>query len=719
MRLTRIELKNFKRFVDFQAQFSHGINVVKGPLNEMGKSTLLEGIIVAFFRDPKSTAKELKDYASWGSANQFRTSLDFEEKGNTYLLEKDFDKRTIRLICENTREEFDTFKKASEKMAELLGTKSDDLFSCSSCIRQSEVSKISSGEKQISESLEEVVMGGKESTFAWQVVQRLENKVAEMKKGLDRPASNPGILASLKSKMQDTSQRYSDVKEEASKVEARKIELVEVSKQLAEVKEQYENARALLDKNRQRKEIETSIQRLVKDYDGVEKLLGNVRKLKEDSEGAAKSLRAVDGFEGKQKASELRRELDAIQSRRGIIETDVAQREDELAEAKKNLGERKSVVFFGSARGIATATALLAGGIIGVIVGPSYFLGLITLGAALMAVTMWARNALIRNRTSISIIEGRIQDMNEALAGLSRSEQELLAKAKCSTVAEFNEKERDFYHWLDKKNTAELQLATMLGGKTIEEIEEQKLAAARRLATEEAKLTDDLKQTYLGPEEYTALERKVQNVERRQAELDRQKSRCEIIIEQARFNIEDQIRLEEELEGLQEAWKHKDKKVRVYGLAGAFLSRARTEVLSSVEEALEKEIQKYLAIFTNGKYRQVKVNKEDLEFWVYSDEKADWVKPEELSGGAIDEFYLAFRLALVKLIFGDKKPPLILDDPFVNFDSVRLDKTLDFFRTLASDYQIIIFTLGDSYDKVADNIILLGEKRDNPSPNSR
>jgi uncharacterized protein YhaN len=150
--------------------------------------------------------------------------------------------------------------------------------------------------------------------------------------------------------------------------------------------------------------------------------------------------------------------------------------------------------------------------------------------------------------------------------------------------------------------------------------------------------------------------------------------------------------------------------VKVYGVASEFLSRARTEVLSSVEGALEREIQEHLTVFTNGKYRQVKVNKEGLEFRVYSDEKGDWVRPEELSGGAIDEFYLAFRLALVKLIFGDKKPPLILDDPFVNFDSVRLGKTLEFFKTLASDYQIIIFTLGDVYDKVADNIILLSEK---------
>lgn len=714
MRLKRIELKNFKRLVDFQAQFSPGINVVKGPLNEMGKSTLLEGIVVALFRDPKSTAKELKDYASWGSVNQFRTSLGFEERGNTYLLEKDFDKRTIRLVCENTREEFDTSKKVSEKMGELLGTKSDDLFSCSSCIRQSEVSKISSGEKQISESLEEVAMGGKESTFAWQVVQRLENRIAEMRRGLDKPASNPGILASLKSKIQGTSQRLGEVKEEVSKVEARKTELLEVSRQLAEVKEQYENARALLEKNRQRKEIEVSIQRSSKDYDGIEKLLGGVKKLREDSERAGEALGAIEGLRDKQEASELRRELDAIQSRREIIEADLAQREGELTDARKNLGERKSIVFFGSARGVATATALLAGGLIGVIVGPPHFLGLVVLGAVLLAVTMWARNALIRDRTSVSVIEGRIEDMNEALSELSRSEQELLAKAKCSTVAEFIEKERDFYNWLDEKSRTELQLTTLLAGRTIDEIEEQKLATARRLATEEAKLTDDMKQTHLSPEEYMALERRVQNLEKRQTELERQKSRCEIIIEQARFTIEDQTGLEEELEGLQEAWKHKDKKVRVYALAKEFLSRARTEVLSSVEEALEQEIQKHLAIFTNGKYRQVRVHKEALEFWVYSDEKADWVKPGALSGGAIDEFYLAFRLALVKLIFGDKKPPLILDDPFVNFDSVRLSKTLDFLKTLSSDYQIIIFTLRDSYDRVADKIILLGENVKSP-----
>jgi DNA repair exonuclease SbcCD ATPase subunit len=709
MRLKRIQLKNFKRFADYEAQFGPGLNVVKGPLNEMGKSTLLDGIVVALFDNPKSTAKELKDFVSWGSARQFRTSIEFEDEGHRYLLEKDFGKGTVRLTGDNEGEELDTFKAISEKVGELLGTCSDRLFLCSSCIRQSEISEISSGKKEINESLEETVSGGKESTLASQVVTKLDNKIAETRRGLDRPAKNPGIIAGLKNKIQITSQRYSDVKQEVSEVERRKIELVEVSQQFADVKVQCENAGALLDKNKQRKEIEASIQRLTKDYDAIEKLLSNVKILREDSESAGKELGAAEGLADKEQISGVRRELNDYQNRRAVIENDLAQRGQELAEGREKLSRGKFVMFVGSAKGLATATAILAGGLVGVIVGPFYFLSLIILGAALLIVGLLARNALDRDRTGISAIERRIQDMKKALDDLNEKEQEVLARAKCSSYAEFDDKEMAFYGWLDKKNSADLQLRGMLGGTTVEELEKQKLELARKLATEETKLTDDLKQTYLSPEEYVALERKVFSLRERQADLERQKSRCEIIVEQSRFSIEDQIRLEEELEGLRDDLKREEKKVKAYGLAMDLISRARTETLSSAGEALETGIQTYLATFTNDKYRRVQADKEALEFKVFSDEKGDWVRPEELSGGALDEFYLAFRLALVKLIFGDKKPPLILDDPFVNFDSVRLASTLGFFKTLASDYQIIIFTLSDVYDKVADNIILLGE----------
>ena len=211
MRLKKIELKNFKRLVDFQAQFSPGINVVKGPRNEMGKSTLIEGIVVALFHNPKSTAKGLKDYVSWGLTRQFRTSLEFEDKGKRYLLEKDFDKGTARLTNQKDQEELDTFRDISERMAQLVGTKSDTLFLCSSCIRQDQVSEISSGKKEINESLEEIVSGGRESVLASQVMKKLDDRISEIKKGLDRPAKIKGSLALLRDQRDELLRKYREV----------------------------------------------------------------------------------------------------------------------------------------------------------------------------------------------------------------------------------------------------------------------------------------------------------------------------------------------------------------------------------------------------------------------------------------------------------------------------------------------------------------------------
>jgi len=710
MWLKRVALKNFKRFSDFPVQFSPGINVVKGPLNEMGKSTLLNGIVAALFHNPRSTAKWLREYVSWGSTKQCQTILEFEDKGNRYLLEKDFDKGTARLIDDNTREEFDTFKKISEKMAELLGTNSDTLFLCTSCIRQDEVRAISSGKKEISESLEEVVTGGKESTLASEVIQKLDDKISEMRKGLDRPAKNPGILSRLENELQDTLQTYDKVKDEVSEVEARKIELVDVRKQLAEAKERYENVKALLDKDKQRRKIGKSIEELRQKYGEVKKRLDGVSELMTKLEGANKALRSIEGFEDEQQVLEFRKKLDAIQNRRGDIENDLAMRDKELAGTKEKSAIRKPVRFFGSGKGMATAVIIFTGGIIGTLVGPLYLLGLIIIGAAFIAITIRARTALIRDKTDISVIEGRIKDMKEALSKLGEDENELLAKAKCSTVSEFDKKEMDFKTSLKDKGDLESQLKGMLGGRTVGDFQNQEQEIATDLAVEKAGLTDDLQATVLSPEECIEKEREVRSLEEEKAKLGKKEIECETTIKHASSNIEDQIKLEEKLEGLREQLKHEKRKVESYELASKFISMARTEILSSTEEALEKEIQRYLAIFTKDKYRQVRVDKEALEFWVYSGEKGDWAKPEELSGGVIDEFYLAFRLALAELIFGDKKPPLILDDPFVNFDSVRLANTLNFFKTLASDYQIIIFTLSDLYDKVADNIILLDEK---------
>lgn len=707
MLLNKVELRNFKRFANFPAQFSPGINVVKGPLNETGKSTLLEGIIVALFSDPKSTARRLEDYASWGSTKRFETSLEFEEKGNRYSLNKDFQKGVIKLVNRDTGEELDTPREVSQKIEELLGTDSDNLFRCSSCIYQDQISEVTSGRKEISESLEEVVTGGEEKILISKVIQKLDDKVHEIRKGLDRPARFPGALARLKGEIESAEQRLREISNEVAEVEAKKIELVESNKELAQIRGKYEDSKTLLDKNEFRIKTELSIAKLAQKYNEIAQSLTEINTLMEKARQANDALDSMEGLESETKVSEVRSELSGVQIEKRNIEGDIAERRMEINQAKEELNKRKFSRLLGSKQSIACIAIISVSGVIGTIASSLYFLALVIIGMASLTAAMRAKGILAHEETKVSDLEDRIQKMEEALKESDVKERGLLTKIKCSTLEEFAEKEKDFWRWREEQRKYKNQLKGKLGTRSIEEIEQQRMETARNLAVEQAKITEDIKATALSPERYIELEKMVEKLEATLKQREQDKNRCEVFIEMARFDVEEQIKLEEELDSLRGDLRLEERRVKVYELAAEFLSRAKSDAFLAANEVLENETRKYFAIFTNGKYNQVKIGNGNSEFLVYSKEKGDWVKPEELSGGVIDEFYLAYRLALVKLIFGNKNPPLLLDDPFGNFDSVRLNKALLLFKDLSKDYQIIIFTLKDIYDEVADNLVQL------------
>ena len=371
-----------------------------------------------------------------------------------------------------------------------------------SCIRQDEVREISSGKKVISDSLEEIVTGGKENVLASHVIEKLHKKLSEIKKGLGGTAKFPGRLASFKKDIDGILQRRTEVDEEVSKLEARKIELVEIDKELAHVRGEYESSKALLEKNKQRKDIKASIERLTKSYDEADKLLREINSLAADSERANEALMAIEGLENEQQVSGFRRGLGRIRIRHDDIEKDLAEREKEAAEARKELAKRRLINLLGSRQFVISAAIMI----------------LVGIGVILLAIAMWAKLILAQEKTKIESFEKRIQDMKGSLEKLDKEERDLLAQAKCSTAGEFDDKEKNFGHWLGEKKRAEDQLMWMLRGRTIEEIEEQRQETARNLAVEQAKLTEDLKATALSPEEYIELEAKVARLERKQVD---------------------------------------------------------------------------------------------------------------------------------------------------------------------------------------------------------
>ena len=122
---------------------------------------------------------------------------------------------------------------------------------------------------------------------------------------------------------------------------------------------------------------------------------------------------------------------------------------------------------------------------------------------------------------------------------------------------------------------------------------------------------------------------------------------------------------------------------------------------------LETHMVRDLATVTGGRYRRVRVDDKTLDIEVHAPEKDDWVPVRSLSQGTLDLVYLVARLGLVRLVTGDRRPPLIFDDPFVTLDDARAARALGLLKTIASDFQVIYLTTSPRYDESADAVVVL------------
>jgi uncharacterized protein YhaN len=68
---------------------------------------------------------------------------------------------------------------------------------------------------------------------------------------------------------------------------------------------------------------------------------------------------------------------------------------------------------------------------------------------------------------------------------------------------------------------------------------------------------------------------------------------------------------------------------------------------------------------------------------------------------------LVARLGLVRLVTGDRRPPLVFDDPFVTLDDARAARAVGLLKSIAADFQVIYLTTSERYDEVADAVVEL------------
>jgi len=496
------------------------------------------------------------------------------------------------------------------------------------------------------------------------------------------------------------------VAEGVAGVEQQKVELVDTSSKLAVGGSELGYSETLLEKNKRLREIEKNIADFGKKYEEVDALIRGIESLQKQVQDAKSTLQTISGFSDGPTVLQVKNQLVELEANRKGIGDDLPKRRHALENAEVDFRRNRLLTGLASKTGLILGTLVSVAGFVGMFFNTASLAAAI-IGLVFLIGAMWARSHLAQPKARICELHERIKQMEEALKETEKHQRDILSRVNCSSLEEFTQKDERRAKLLEQETSSHNQLVGKLGARTLEDIEDERRKVARTLAEERERLTDDLESTRLSPEEYVKLEKKVEDLRGEKSLLGRREIQCQAGISSAKSDPEDQARLEESLKGLQNALEREQRRVRVYRLARDFVSSARSEVLVSANDALQAQIQKTFRVFTNDKYQKVMLGEGSMDFNIYSEEKEGWVRPDELSAGVIDEFYLACRLALVRLIYGETQPPLILDDPFANFDEPRLARTLDFLGKLSKEHQIIVFTLGDAYDGIADRMIHL------------
>lgn len=149
--------------------------------------------------------------------------------------------------------------------------------------------------------------------------------------------------------------------------------------------------------------------------------------------------------------------------------------------------------------------------------------------------------------------------------------------------------------------------------------------------------------------------------------------------------------LSAETEQLRAALQTLQEEYAAIELAQTWLTESAEELSGRLTPKLCRRASELFAAMTGGKYEDLAID----QHLTAEVREAGAVEPHGmrmLSRGALDQLYLAMRIALSELCCPDGLPPLVLDDCLVAFDDERAEQTMALLAELAKTRQILFLT---------------------------
>jgi DNA repair exonuclease SbcCD ATPase subunit len=725
VRITRLQLRNVRRHADLDLTLAPGLTVVRGP-NESGKSTIQRAIELALTRRVTSGSADLDGIRSWNAAEDDRpwVRLEFEQEDldgvHTGRLEKAFRGARGTVKLELDGETIIDPARADEVLADLTGIPSEAFFRSTASVRHHELDGLARDEAALRDRLQASISGADRGTS--RARRKLEKALFDLNTRGDK---NPGKIKVAEAALATETAAQRNGEAALAQLEKDRDALAQAREDRAVAEAEHAERRSLLEKARLAERLvaerEQARERFERYSTAVE-----VSKQIEDLEASHPSsngLPALREAMARVRAADLRiHELKAALA--GEVEVQFVVEEPQPRSWRPTA--IAAIVVILAAVGIMAADLLevlprelrsfsmTAFGFSVVLPGGAVLAVLLTLLGIGLALT--GRRQRIRAQDFRRTKDLRSQEIERRLRGRSMLEQELQMEevTLSNLLAALELPDLPAVEALvsaEEQHIGDIlrlraQLEGLVGREPTETLPELRDTAA--LDTEQK--SGALEQ--LGP--IVREPRAREQLEVAVADADRRVNRARDDEAQARARVEQNVVDAEEVAAHAESaatWAEQlaalQRRGRVYEATLKALDAAERATIRTATRYLERTMVVDLARVTAGRYRRVQVDDEDLGLRVYAPERGDWVDVTTLSQGTLDSVYLAARIGLVRLVTGDRRPPLVLDDPFVTLDDERAARALELLHDISTDFQVIYLTTSDRYDATADAVAVL------------
>jgi DNA repair exonuclease SbcCD ATPase subunit len=725
VRIGRLQLRNVRRHADLDLALAPGLTVVRGP-NESGKTTIQRALELALTRRVTSASADLDGVRSWSAGEEDRpwVRLEFEQEDlegvHPGSLEKAFRGPKGTVSLEYAGETITDPARADEILADLTGIPTEAFFRSTASVRHHELDGLQRDEGNLRDRLQASISGADRGTSL------ARRKLDRAIHGLNtRGEKNPGRIKAAEAELASASAALRNGEAALGQLERDRDYLASARERRAAAEADLAEQRSLLEKARlaerliaERDQATARFER----YRTAVEVSGQIEKL-EASHPSSMSLPVLRDLLGKIRAADLRiREIKAALA--GEVEVEFRVEEPAPREWRPTAYAAIALILIGvalvgldqlnllpfsppsmSVTGFGNAIEIPVTG---------FFSALLVVIGVLMALI--GRQQRIRALDFRRTRDLRSQEIERRLRGRSQLEQELhmeeislqnqLAQLELPDLAACEALVQAEEAHIGSILQLRAQLEGLVGREPTETLPQLRDRAALEIEQKTGAL-EELGPIAREPRARERLETAVGDAERKVNGCRDDEAQAKARVDQNAVDAEEVAASAERVAVWTDQLTALQRRARVYEATLRTLDAAEKATIRTATRYLERRMVGDLERVTAGRYRRVQVDDADLGIRVFAPELGDWVDVAVLSQGTLDLVYLAARIGLVRLVTGDRRPPLVLDDPFVTLDDTRAARALLLLKEISADFQVIYLTTSERYDSTADQVCVL------------